>query len=70
MLISKLLTSQPGKQTIAIHILLNISKSKGKQAIKFSQLLKYNMRNTFLEKSYTNCGGETLRRLLHKKIQI
>ena len=28
-LISEFMTSQPGKQTIAIHILLNISKSKG-----------------------------------------
>ena len=28
-LISKFVTSQPGKQTIAIHILFNISRSKG-----------------------------------------
>ena len=35
---------QPGKQTIAIHILPNISRSKGNQKIKFGQLIKYNMR--------------------------
>ena len=38
------MTSQPGKQTIAIHLLLNISRSKGNQTIKFGQLIEYNMR--------------------------
>ena len=56
------MTSQPGKQTIAIHILPNISRSKGNQAMKFGQLVKYNMRNIFLEKSYTKCEGETIAR--------
>ena len=54
--------SQPGKQTIAIHTLLNISRTKGNQTIKFGQLIKYNIRNIFLEKSYTKCGGETIPR--------
>ena len=27
--------------------------------MKFGQLIEYNMRNTFHEKSYTKCGGET-----------
>ena len=31
---------QPRKQLIAIHILPNISRSKGNQAIKFGQWLK------------------------------
>ena len=44
------MTSQPGKQTIAIHILHNISRSKSNQTIKFGQLTEYNMRNNFLEK--------------------
>ena len=30
--------SQPGKQTIAIHILPNVSRSKGNQTIKIGQL--------------------------------
>ena len=51
--------SQPGKQTIVVHILSNISKSKGNQTMKFSHLIEYDMRNTFLEKSCTKCGGET-----------
>ena len=25
--------------------------------MKFGQLIKYNMRNIFLENSYTKCGG-------------
>ena len=48
------MTSQPWKQTIAIHILPDISRSKGNQAMEFGQLVAYNMRNIFPEKSYTN----------------
>ena len=51
--------SQPGQQAIAVHILTNISRSKGNHTIKFGQLIDYNMRNIFLEKSYTEYGGET-----------
>ena len=50
-LAAKFMTSQPEKQTIAIHILLNISRRKGNQTMKFGQLTEYNMRNIFLEKS-------------------
>ena len=41
------MTSQPGFQTIAI--LPNISQSKGKQKIKFGQLMGYDKRNVFLQ---------------------
>ena len=44
------MTSQPGLQTIAIHILPNISQSKGDQTIKFGQLIGYNKRNIFIQK--------------------
>ena len=44
------MTSRYGQQIITIHIWPNISKSKENQAIKFSQLIKYNIRNTFLQK--------------------
>ena len=47
------MTSQPEKQTVAARILPNISRSKGNQTMTFSQLREYNMRNVFLEKSYT-----------------
>ena len=64
------MTSQPGKQTVIIHILLNISRSKGNQTMKFGQLLQYNMRNIFLEKSHTKCGEETIPRLFSKKQKL
>ena len=28
--------------------------------MKFGQLIEYNMRNIFVEKSYTKCAGETI----------
>ena len=49
-LTSKFMTSQPGLQTIAIHILPNISQSKGNQALKFGQLVEYYKGNIFLQK--------------------
>ena len=42
------MASQPGLQTIAIHILPNISQIKENQAIKLGQLIKYNKINIFL----------------------
>ena len=51
------MTPQLGKQIITKHILSNILRSKDNQTIKFGQLIEYNMRNIFLEKSYTKCGG-------------
>ena len=42
------MTSQPGKQIIAIHILPIISRSKSKQTKKFGQVIEYNKRNTSL----------------------
>ena len=43
----------------------NISRSKGNQTMKFGQLIEYNMRNIFLEKSHTKCGGEASPRPFH-----
>ena len=45
--------SQPGKQTIAIHTLLNISMSKCSQKMKFGQLTEH--KKIFLKTSYTQC---------------
>ena len=50
------MASQPGKQTIAIHILPKISRRKGNQTMKFGQLIEFSMRKIFFEKSYTECG--------------
>ena len=56
-LISEFMTSQTGKQIITIHILLNISRRKGNQSMKFDQLIEYNVRNIFLQKSSENKVG-------------
>ena len=44
--------------------------SKGNQEMKFSQLIEYNMKNVFLEKSLTKCGGETIHRPFSKKSKL
>ena len=49
------MTSQSERQKIAVHILPNISRNEGSQAMKFDWLIGYNMRKSFLEKSYTKC---------------
>ena len=64
------MTSQPGKQTIAIHILPDISRSKVKQIMKFGQLIEYNMKYIFLVESYIKCGGETSPRPFTKKSKL
>ena len=46
--------------TIVMHILPNISRSKGNQTMKFGQLKECNIRHIFLEESYTKCDGKTI----------
>ena len=50
------MTPQYGEQIFVIHILPNISRGKDNQAMDFGQLIVYNTRNIFLEKSFTKCG--------------
>ena len=38
--------------------------------MKFGQLVKYNMKNIFLEKSFKKCGGETIIRPFSKKSKL
>ena len=60
------MTSQTEKQIITIQVLLNISRTKGKKATKFGQLIKYNMRNIF--KVYTQkCAWKAVIDAFHKK---
>ena len=42
---------QTGQQIFTIHILPNISRSKGNQTMELGQLLEYNIGNIFLQKS-------------------
>ena len=69
-LISNFRTSQCGWQTIVIHILPNILRSKGNQAIKFGQLIERNMRHIFFKKSYTKCDGEISPRHFYEKLKL
>ena len=55
---------------IVIHILANISRSLGNQTMKFGQLIECNMRNIFLAKTYTKCGGETSPRPFSEKLKL
>ena len=48
-LIPNLMTSQPGKQTVTIHILPNISRNKFNQTMKLDQLIEFNVRNILRE---------------------
>ena len=51
-------------------MLPNISRSKDNQTMKFGQLIECNMRKSFLEKSFTKCGGETSPRLFSEKSKL
>ena len=64
------MTSEPGKQTFAIHILTNMSRSKCNHAIKFGQLIDPNMRNIFFKKLYSKHGGATIPRPFSKKSKL
>ena len=59
------MTSQTGQQIITIHILRKIS-NKSNQTMKFGQVIECNVRNIFLKKLYTACGGEASPRHFHK----
>ena len=52
-----------------MHILANISGSKGSQTNKFGQLIECNMSHIFLEKSYTKCSEETSPRTFSEKLK-
>ena len=47
-------TSQPRKETITIYILFNISETKSNQTIKYGQVIEYNLKNIFPQKSWRN----------------
>ena len=48
----------------------NISGSNEKKAMHFGQLVEYITRSNFVEKSYTKCAGETIRRTLSEKSKL
>ena len=60
----------PSYRDSTVHILPNISRSKGNQTMKFGQLMESNMRKFVLEKPYTKCGGETSPRPFSEKLNL
>ena len=64
------MTSQPGKQTIAINILPNFLRNKDNQTMKFGQLTEYGIRKIFVEKSYPKCGRETSSKPFSEKVKL
>ena len=69
-LISKFMPSQPEKQIIPMHILINISRSKGNKTTKLGQLIECNIRNIFLQKPFVKRGGEFIPRLFSRNLSI
>ena len=79
-LVSNFMTSQIGQQIIKMNILSNITRSKGNQAMKFSQLIYYEKREIyeitweffffFFEKSFSKCFGEGIPRPIYKKSKL
>ena len=53
-----------------MHKLPNIPRSKGNQTMEFGQLIVYNMRNIFVEKSCAKCAGEAIPRLFSKRSKL
>ena len=62
--------SQNRQQMFTMHVLLNVSRGKGNQIMKFGELIEYNMTNIFIEKSYTKYGEEASPRPFYKKLKI
>ena len=46
------MTSNTAQQISTIHILHNTSRGKTNQVMKLGQLIKHNVRNIFIQKSY------------------
>ena len=55
------MTSQAGQQVITIHMLPNISRSKGNQATKFGQLIEYNVSNNVRNFFFENYAEDEAR---------
>ena len=63
------MTPQPGWQTITMHMLPNISRSKDHKTMKFGQLIEYNKGRIFLQ-NYAENEGERLVRDLFLFLKI
>ena len=68
-LTGKFITSQARQRIITIQILPNISRREDNNAMKFGQLIDYNM-IFFLEKSYRKCGEKLVPDLFIKNSKM
>ena len=65
------MTSLTGQQIVTIfHISPNISRNTGNQAMKFGQLIKYIMRNIFLQGLCRKRGGRLVPNLKKKRFKV
>ena len=64
------MTSQPGKQRVATHVVHNIYKSNLQviRQLKLSQLIEYKKR--FFFETYAKCDRETFPRPISKKAKL
>ena len=69
-MLQALFVLEVSKKITTVHIVPNTSSNKSNQTMKSDQLIEYNTRNIFLEKSYTKCGTETVPRLFSKKLKL
>ena len=64
------MTSQPGLQTIALHILPNISQSNGNQTMKLGQLREYIKKKPHQLPNDFQLLGPWEHRKYHKNLKI
>ena len=53
-----------------MQMFINMSRSKGNQAIKFCQLIEHNMRNNFFKKSHRKWGRKPIPKPFSKKSKL
>ena len=58
------MTPHPGKQTVTLPILLNLSQSKGNQTLKFGQVMEYNQKIFFFLENHAENEAEASSRPL------
>ena len=64
------MTSEPEKQTTAIHILSDISSSKSLKEMKFGQLIKYKIETHVSWKIMNKMWWRTIPRIFSKKSKL
>ena len=69
-MLQALFVLEVSKKITTVHIVPNTFSNKSNQTMKSDQLIEYNMRNIFLEKSYIKFGEESNPRSFYKKSKL